>query len=86
VESHVEVTEDSEASNEEDNNLFNPEALSTEHKILGNELTYIAESSQHDNDADHVHFVDAVPGTAATQPPKRPSGGFAEEDDLLFDS
>ena len=87
VESHVEVAEDSEASKEEGNNPFNPEAPSAEyHKILDDELTDTAESSQHDNDADRVAFVDAAPGTSAAQPPKRPSGGFAEEDDLLFDS
>ncbi|KAM0900767.1 hypothetical protein ACQ4PT_020418 [Festuca glaucescens] len=27
-----------------------------------------------------------APGTSTAQPPKRPSGGFADEDDLLFDS
>ncbi|KAK1670059.1 hypothetical protein QYE76_058218 [Lolium multiflorum] len=27
-----------------------------------------------------------APGTSATQPPKTPSGGFADEDGLLFDS
>ena len=87
MESHVEVAEDSEASREEDNNPLNPEAPSAEHhKILDDELTDTSESSQHDNDADRVPFVDAAPGTSIAQPPKRPSGGFADEDDLLFDS
>ena len=85
VESHVEIAEDSEASKEEDNNPFNPEAPSAEHKILDDELTDTAESSQHDNDADRVPFVNAAPGTSTAQPPKRPSGGFADEDDLLLD-
>ncbi|KAK1618977.1 hypothetical protein QYE76_024494 [Lolium multiflorum] len=87
VESHVEVAEDSEASKEEDNSPFNHEAPSAEyHKILDDELTDTTESSQHDNDVDRVPFVDAAPGTFAAQPPKRPSGGFADEDELLFDS
>jgi hypothetical protein len=86
VESHVDIAEDSEDSKEEDNSPFNPEASSTEyHKILDDELTDTAESSQHDNNADRVAFVDAAPGASAAQPSKRPSGGFAEEDDLLFD-
>ena len=87
VESHIGVAEDSEASKEEDNSPFNPEAPSAEyHKILDDELTDTAESSQHDNDADRVLFVGVAPESSTAQPPKRPSGGFAEEDELLFDS
>jgi hypothetical protein len=64
VESHVEIAENSEASKEEDN-PFNPDAPSAEHKILDDELTDTAESSQHDNDADHVPFVTAAPETSS---------------------
>ena len=85
VESHVEIAEVSEASKEEDNNPFNPEAPSAKHKILDDELTDTAESSQHDNDVDRVPFVNAALETSSAQPPKRPSGGFADEDDLLLD-
>jgi hypothetical protein len=85
AEPYAEVAEDSEASKEEDNNLSNPEAPSAEHKILDDELTNTVESSQHDNDADRLPFVNAAPKTSSAQPPKRPSGGFADEDDLLLD-
>jgi hypothetical protein len=82
VEFCTEVAEDSEASEEEDNN---PRAPSTEHKILDDDLADTAESSQHDNDADHVPFAHAAPEKSSAQPQKRPSGGFADEDDLLLD-
>ncbi|KAM0856774.1 hypothetical protein ACQ4PT_048851 [Festuca glaucescens] len=85
VEPYAEVVEGSETSKEEDNNPFNPEAPSAKHKILDDELIDTAESSQHDNDADHVPFVTTAPETSSAQPPKRPSGGFADEDDLLLD-
>ncbi|KAM0831672.1 hypothetical protein ACQ4PT_065381 [Festuca glaucescens] len=82
---YAEVVEDNETSKEEDNNPFNPEAPSAKHKILDDELIDTAESSQHDNDADRVPFVTAAPETSSAQPPKRPSGGFADEDDFLLD-
>jgi hypothetical protein len=90
IEYRVEVFEDIEASKEEENNPFNPEALSAKyHKTLDDELTDTAESSpndQHDNDVDRVLFVDAVLETYNAQPPKRRSGGFADEDGLFFNS
>jgi hypothetical protein len=86
VESHIEVAEDNEVSKEEDNNPFNPGAPSAQHKILDDDLTDTAESSQHDNDADRVPFVNAALGTSTAHPLKRSSGGFANEDDLLLDS
>lgn len=60
LESHAEVAEESEASKEEDNNLFNPEAPSAEHKILDDELTDTTESGQDGNDVDRVPFVNAA--------------------------
>jgi hypothetical protein len=82
VEFCTEVAEDSETSEEEDNN---PRAPSAEHKILDDDLANTAEPSQHDNDADHVPFAHAAPEKSSAQPQKRPSGGFADEDDLLLD-
>jgi hypothetical protein len=78
----TDVAEDNEASDEEDNN---PKGPSAEYKILDDDLVDTAESSHHDNDADHVPFVDAAPEKPSIQPPNRPSGGFADEDDLLLD-
>ncbi|KAK1619923.1 hypothetical protein QYE76_025440 [Lolium multiflorum] len=76
VEARAKVVEDSEVSEEEENNPFNPKAPSPEWSPSG----------QYDNDADRVLFVGAVPETSTAQPPKRPLGGFADEDELLFDS
>ena len=59
-----------------------PKLLLADHKTLDDELTDTAESN-HDNDADRAPFVHAAPEKARAQPPKRPSGGFADEDDLL---
>jgi hypothetical protein len=74
--------EENEAFEDEDNDPANPEALSTDHRSFVDDLSDTAESN-HDNRAHHVPFVDAAPEKASAQPPKRPSGGFADEDDLL---
>jgi hypothetical protein len=37
----------------------------------------------HDDDADHAAFVDAAAEKAEALPSKRPSSGFADEDDLF---
>jgi hypothetical protein len=83
MESCAEVADDSEASKEEDNNLSDPEAPSSDHKILDDELTD-TEKSNHDNDVDRVLFVHAAPEKSSAQPLKRPSSGFADEDYLLL--
>jgi hypothetical protein len=74
--------EENEVFEDEDNDPANPEALSADHRCFADELSDTAESN-HDNDADHAPFIDAAPEKTSAQPPKRPSGGFAEEDDLL---
>jgi hypothetical protein len=84
VESCVEVVEDSEALKGEDNDPANPEASSADHRILDDELTDTTESN-HDNDADRVPFVHAAPEKSNAEPPKRLSGGFVDEHDLLLD-
>jgi hypothetical protein len=93
VEAHVEVVEDSEATEdeeEEQNNTIGPEVLTGERqKALADELTDMAESSpsdRYDNDVDRVLFVGVAPEASTVQPPKRPSGGFADEDEMLFES
>jgi hypothetical protein len=92
VEAHVEVVEDSEASEneEEENNPIGPEAHSAEcQKKLDDELTDTVElspSDQYDNDVDRVLFVGAAPEVSTVQPPKKPSGVFADEDELFFKS
>ncbi|KAM0880055.1 hypothetical protein ACQ4PT_033840 [Festuca glaucescens] len=92
VEARVEVVEDSEATEdeEEENKTVDPEVLTAKRqKALADELTDTAESSpsdRYDNDADRVPFVGAAPEVPAAQPLKRPSGGFADEDELRFES
>ena len=77
MESRAEENEDFE-----DNDPANPEALSTDHRSFADVISDTAESN-YDNDADHAAFVDATPEKANTQTSKRPSGGFADEDDLF---
>jgi hypothetical protein len=84
VESCTNVADDSDAPKGEDNDPANPEASSTDHRILDDVLTDTGESN-HDNDADRVPFVHAALEKSSAQPPKRPSGGFADEDHLLLD-
>jgi hypothetical protein len=74
--------EDNEILEEEDNDPANPEAFSADHRSFADDLSDTTESN-HDNDADRAPFVDAAPEKTSAQPPKRPSGGFADEDDLL---
>ena len=76
--------EENEVLKDEDNDPANPEAFSADHRTLADELTNTAESN-HDNDADRAPFVHAAPEKPSAQPPKRPSGGFADKDDLLLD-
>jgi hypothetical protein len=83
VESCAEIAEDSETLTGEDNDPANPEASSADHRILDDELTDTTESNLQ-NDADRAPFVHAAPEKPSAQPPKRPSGGFADEDDLLL--
>jgi hypothetical protein len=71
-----------EENEAEDNDPANPEALSTDHRSFADDISATAESN-HDNDADHVVFVDAAPEKASAQTSKRPSGGFIDEDDLF---
>jgi hypothetical protein len=70
---------------EEENNPIASEAPPiARQKTLDADLTDTAESSpsdQYDNGVDRVLFVGASP-----EPPKRPSGSFANEDELLFES
>jgi hypothetical protein len=84
IESCAEIAQDNEVLKGEDNDPTNPEAFSANHRTLDDELTDTAESN-HDNDDDRAPFVHVAPEKASTQPPKRPSGGFADEDDLLLD-
>jgi hypothetical protein len=92
VEARVEVFEDSEATKdeEEENRSVGPEVLTTKRqKALTDELTDTAESGpsdRYDNDADRVRCIGAAPEVPAAQPQKRPSGSFADEDELLFES
>jgi hypothetical protein len=93
---NVEVVEDSEASEDEEekekeeDETVGAGALTAKcRRALVDELTDTAESSpsgRNDDDVDHVLFVGAAPEVSAVQPPKRPSGGFADEDELLFES
>jgi hypothetical protein len=74
--------EENEILEEEDNDPANPEAFSANHISFADDLSNTAESN-HDNDGGRAPFVDANPEKTSAQPRKIPSGGFADEDDLL---
>jgi hypothetical protein len=84
IESCAKIAEDNEVLKGKDNDPANPEAFFADHRTLADELTDTAESN-HDKDADRAPFVHVAPEKTSAQPPKRPSGGFADEDDLLLD-
>ncbi|KAK1643005.1 hypothetical protein QYE76_060810 [Lolium multiflorum] len=79
AESH---TEENAGHEDEDNDPANPEALSTDPKSFADDISDTTESN-HDDDADRAAFVDAAAEKANVQPPKRSSGGFADEDDFF---
>ena len=79
IESRTEENVDPE---DEDNDPMNPEAFSIDPRSFADDTSDTAESN-HDDDADHVAFVDAAAEKANVQPSKRSSGGFADEDDLF---
>ncbi|KAK1683400.1 hypothetical protein QYE76_044248 [Lolium multiflorum] len=83
IESCAEIGKDSEVPKGEDNDPANPKASSADHRILDDGLTDTAESN-HENDANRVSFVHAALEKSTAQPPKRPAGGFADEDDLIL--
>jgi hypothetical protein len=93
------VADDSDATeDEEEKEVEKEEEEQTEYvgafnvkrrRAAIDELTDTAElspSGQHDDDVDRVPFADAAPETSTAPPPKRPSGVFADEHDLLFES
>jgi hypothetical protein len=73
-----------EALSEEDIDHASPEASSAIHRTCDGALFDTAESS-HGNEAYRAPFVRAAPEKSSAQLPKRSSGGFADEDDLLLD-
>ncbi|KAK1647597.1 hypothetical protein QYE76_065402 [Lolium multiflorum] len=67
---------------DEDNDPINPEAFSIDPRSFADDMSDTAES-YHDDDAHCAAFVDAAAEKANALPPKRSSGGFADEDDLF---
>ncbi|KAK1611778.1 hypothetical protein QYE76_035451 [Lolium multiflorum] len=78
VGSHTEGNASSEAEHADP---INPEAILIDPKSAANDISDTA-GSMHDDDADHVAFIDAAAEEAEALPSKRSSGGFADEDDL----
>jgi hypothetical protein len=81
---------DSYATEEEEENLKDTRAFSfTRQNIVVDELTDTAESSpsgQRDDDVDRVPFINAFPVASTIPLPKRTSGVFADEEEMMFDS
>jgi hypothetical protein len=84
MESGIGVITVNEALSKEDVNFTSLEASSAVHRTCDNALPDTAESN-HGDEADRTPFVHAASEKASTQPPKRCSGSFADEDDLLLD-
>jgi hypothetical protein len=61
---------------------MNPEAFSFNPRFSADDISDTA-GSMHDDDADRAAFVDAVAEKPEALPSKRPSSGFADEDDLF---
>jgi hypothetical protein len=75
-------TEENASPKDERNDPINSEADFIDPPSPANDISDTA-GSTHDNDADHAIFVDAAVEEAKASPVKRPSGGFADEDDLF---
>ncbi|KAM0896290.1 hypothetical protein ACQ4PT_023301 [Festuca glaucescens] len=99
IEENVEVADDSDATEDEEEKEKEKEEeeetedagafIAKRRRAAVDELTDTAESSpsgQNDDDADRVLFVGAAPEASTAPPPKRSSGVFADEDELLFES
>ncbi|KAK1653461.1 hypothetical protein QYE76_071266 [Lolium multiflorum] len=84
VESGTGVIKVNEALLEEDIDPASHEASSAVHRTFDGALFDTAESN-HGNEADRAPFVRASPEKASAQQPKRSSGDFADENDLLLD-
>ena len=82
------ATEDKEEEEEEETEDVRAFTVKRR-KTAADELTDTAESSpsgQYDDDADRVPLVDAAPEASTAPAPKRASGAFADEEELMFES
>jgi hypothetical protein len=84
VESGPGVIKINEIFPKEDTDPANLEASYVVHRTYDDVLLDIDELS-HGDEADHAPFVRAAPEKTSAQPPKKFSGDFADEDDLLLD-
>ncbi|KAK1604410.1 hypothetical protein QYE76_028083 [Lolium multiflorum] len=76
-------TEGNASPNDEHDDPMNPEASFINPQSSVDEINDTA-GSMHDDDTDHAAFVDAAVEKAEALPSKRPSSGFADEDDVSF--
>jgi hypothetical protein len=65
---------------------INPASLGASSAVLKayDDALFDTAKSSHGNEADRTPFVHAASEKASAQPPRRSSGGFADEDDLLL--
>nr|XP_051221934.1 uncharacterized protein LOC127340201 [Lolium perenne] len=75
-------TEENASPKDERDDPINSKADFINPPSPANDISDTAES-MHDDEADHAAFVDAAVEEAKALPAKRPSGGFADEDDLF---
>nr|XP_051207017.1 uncharacterized protein LOC127322099 [Lolium perenne] len=75
-------TDENASPTDERDDPMNCEANFSNPPPQANDISDTA-GSMRDDDADHAAFVDAAAEDARASPVKRPSGGFADEDDLF---
>jgi hypothetical protein len=84
------ATEDEEEKGKEEDETNDAGAfIAKRQRAPVDELTDTAElspSGKNDDDVDRALFVGAAPEVSTAPPPKKPSGVFADEDELLFES
>jgi hypothetical protein len=88
VEENVKVANDSEATDDKEEEDDAGTFIIEYRGATIDDLDDTAESSpsgQNENDVDCIPFVCAAPEASTSQPPKRSSGGFADEDELIFE-
>nr|XP_051216542.1 uncharacterized protein LOC127334161 [Lolium perenne] len=74
--------EENASPKDERDDPMNPEAVFINPRSSADDISDTA-GSMHDDDVDRAAFVDAAAEEAEALPLKRPSGGFADEDDLF---
>jgi hypothetical protein len=90
VEENVELADNSEATEDKEEEEDNTWTFIIEHQGAtiddSDDTRESSPSGQNDDNDDCIPFVGAAPEASTAQPLKMPSCGFADEDEMLFES